>query len=88
MENEINGLLAGQFNTADFEELEKELREICGEAEGNAGAVSSNTISIASTLPETPSVPILPEAPKEKVSVDQARHAFSKSQQERHAERA
>ena len=84
MENEINGLLAGQFNTADFEELEKELREICGESEGNVEADGAH--AVASTLPETLSIPILPEAPTEKIEASNI--AFSKSQQERHAERA
>lgn len=81
MENEINGLLAGQFNSADFEELEKELLEICGETTEANGANSFNLID---TLPETPSVPILPEAPTGEIKVG----AFNKSVEQRHAERA
>ena len=84
-ENEINLLLAGQFNAQDDEELQRELAELMGEtpAQTTASVVNPTPNPIAeppSSLPELPAAPIapvhvLPEAPTHTVEMTEEERA-------------
>jgi charged multivesicular body protein 6 len=60
VENSINAIIAGQFNTADDEELEKELEDLFGNKQ-------DSTVDVF--LPVAPMLPVLPVAPAANVSV-------------------
>ena len=76
VENQINELLAGQFNTADNAELEKELAEMMGEsapelkvAVAPVSTGSKKGVVLPSDLPEVPRTPLLPTAPVSNIKV-------------------
>lgn len=85
-ENQINLLLAGQFNAQDDEELQRELAELMGEAPAQSAVPTvanptPNPIAEApSTLPELPAAPVapvhvLPEAPTHTVEMTEEERA-------------
>jgi DNA-binding FrmR family transcriptional regulator len=84
-ENEINLLLAGQFNAQDDEELQRELAELMGETPAQTAASVVNPTpnpiaELSSSLPELPAAPIapvhvLPEAPTHTVEMTEDERA-------------
>lgn len=65
MQNEIDKLIAGQFNAADDAELNAELEDLMGNTEDSARAAVQAPVQSGEQLPEAPQhdVKILPIAP-------------------------
>ena len=70
--------MAGQFNTADCEELELELLEICG---GTSQSETNQELKSYS-FPETPTLPVLPTVPTHDVKNTQ--NSVTKTSAEKH----
>lgn len=65
-ENEINAMLAGQFNPADEEELQRELALLMGETEKEK---SETIIEELPLLPKVPEGPVLPPVPSQNIEI-------------------
>lgn len=86
-ENQINLLLAGQFNVQDDEELQKELAELMGESDNLTEKISTSQLSSATVTAasQPPVVPDLPVAPSNAIHVlpDAPSHAVQMTEEEK-----
>lgn len=67
VENQINEMIAGQFDMGDNEELERELAELMGESQPaqKADQKAESTAATTLDLPSVPTSPIIPQAVEE-----------------------